>query len=100
RSRTSVRVGQAGCRVRLESWTPLPLRRARRSVDKAGDLPGHACLPLQAGDRPQGVEMTFLRSLASDLGRVGRFAPVASYQRFAYVCGALLALSGVFHVVV
>lgn len=44
--------------------------------------------------------MTFVRSLASDLGRVGRFAPVASYQRFAYVCGALLALSGVFHVVV
>ena len=44
--------------------------------------------------------MTFVRSLTTDLGRVGRFAPVASYQRFAYVCGALLALSGVFHVVV
>jgi len=44
--------------------------------------------------------MTFVRSLASDLGRVGRFTPVASYQRFAYVCGALLVLSGAFHGVV
>lgn len=41
--------------------------------------------------------MTFLRTLTADLGRVGRFVPVASYQRFAYVCGALLALSGVVH---
>lgn len=41
--------------------------------------------------------MTFLRTLIADLGLVGRFVPVASYQRFAYVCGALLALSGVVH---
>ena len=27
----------------------------------------------------------------------GRFTPVASYQRFAYLCAALLMLSGLFH---
>jgi hypothetical protein len=32
-----------------------------------------------------------------DLLRAGRFTPVASYQRFAYLCAALLVLSGLFH---
>jgi len=41
-----------------------------------------------------------MKDLLSDLSRVGRFTPVASYQRFAYVCGALLVLSGLFHTVV
>jgi hypothetical protein len=38
--------------------------------------------------------------LVADLVRIGRFTPVASFQRFAYVCAALLILSGLFHGVV
>jgi len=41
-----------------------------------------------------------MKDLLSDLYRVGRFTPVASYQRFAYVCAALLILGGLFHGVV
>lgn len=41
--------------------------------------------------------MSFLRSLFADLRAVGGFVPVASYQRLAYVGGALLMLSGVVH---
>ena len=43
------------------------------------------------------IGVTFARQLLADVGRVGRFVPVASYQRFAYYCGALLLLSGVLH---
>jgi len=43
------------------------------------------------------VDVIFIKDLVKDLIRVARFTPVASYQRFAYVCGALLVLSGVFH---
>jgi hypothetical protein len=41
-----------------------------------------------------------MRQLARAVVRVGRFTPAASYQRFAYWCGALLLLSGTFHAVV
>lgn len=41
--------------------------------------------------------MSFARQLATDVARVGRFVPAASYQRFAYACGALLVLSGIVH---
>ncbi|TCO35223.1 hypothetical protein EV652_101102 [Kribbella steppae] len=40
------------------------------------------------------------KSLPAAVAEVARFTPTASYQRFAYVCGALLALSGLFHLVV
>jgi hypothetical protein len=36
----------------------------------------------------------------NDVLRVGRFTPVTAYQRFAYVCSALLVTSGLFHGVV
>lgn len=39
-----------------------------------------------------------MRDLWTDLVRVGRFTPVAGYQRIGYLCGAALALSGLFHV--
>jgi hypothetical protein len=38
-----------------------------------------------------------MKALLSDLVDAGRFTRVAPYQRFAYVCGALLLLSGAFH---
>jgi len=38
-----------------------------------------------------------MKDAAKELLRVGRFTPVTSYQRFGYVCGALLVASGVFH---
>ena len=38
--------------------------------------------------------------LIRDVVRVGRVTQVASYQRFAYGCAALLVLSGAFHAVV
>jgi hypothetical protein len=38
-----------------------------------------------------------MKALLRDLAHRGRFSPVAPYQRFAYVCGALLVLSGLFH---
>jgi hypothetical protein len=38
--------------------------------------------------------------LFKDLVRIGRFAPAASYQRFAYVCSALMVFSGLAHVLV
>ena len=41
-----------------------------------------------------------MKELVRDVARVGRFTPVASYQRFAYWCSALLVLSGLFHAVV
>ena len=41
--------------------------------------------------------MSVLRSLFADLRAVGGFVPVASYQRLAYVGGALLMLSGLVH---
>jgi hypothetical protein len=41
-----------------------------------------------------------MRAVLADLRRIGRFTPVAPYQRFAYVCGVLLVLSGLFHGVV
>ena len=41
-----------------------------------------------------------MKDLVKDLLRVGRFAPVESYQRLAYGCAALLVFSGAFHGVV
>jgi len=41
-----------------------------------------------------------MNELVRDVVRVGRFTAVASYQRFAYWCSALLVLSGAFHAVV
>ena len=41
-----------------------------------------------------------MRQLVADLWRLGRFTPAAPYQRFAYVCAALLVASGLFHGVV
>ena len=41
-----------------------------------------------------------MKDLVQDIARVGRFTPVASHQRFAYWCGALLLLSAAFHAVV
>jgi hypothetical protein len=41
-----------------------------------------------------------MRELLADLWRIGRFTPVAPYQRLAYGCGVLLILSGLVHVVV
>ncbi len=41
-----------------------------------------------------------MRQLVADLVRLGRFTPVAPYQRLAYVCAALLVASGLFHGVV
>lgn len=41
-----------------------------------------------------------MKDLLSDVIRVGKFTPVTSSQRFAYVCAALLLLSGLFHAVV
>src|SRR5687768_12005768 len=38
-----------------------------------------------------------MSGLVNDFLRVGRFTPVASYQRFGYVCAALLVVSGAFH---
>jgi len=38
-----------------------------------------------------------MNDLLKAIAREGRFTPAASYQRFAYVCGALLMLSGLFH---
>jgi hypothetical protein len=38
--------------------------------------------------------------LMKDFRRVGRFTPVASYQRFGYVCAALLVVSAAVHGVV
>ncbi len=38
-----------------------------------------------------------MQDLVKEFVRAARFTPVASFQRFAYVCGALLVLSGVFH---
>ncbi|MPZ96369.1 MAG: hypothetical protein GEU96_16000 [Propionibacteriales bacterium] len=38
-----------------------------------------------------------MQDLVKDFVRAARFTPVASFQRFAYVCGGLLVLSGVFH---
>jgi hypothetical protein len=43
------------------------------------------------------IDVAFVRQLLADVGRIGRFVPVASYQRLAYCCGALLLLSGVVH---
>jgi len=40
------------------------------------------------------------KGLVAAVSAVGRFTPTASYQRFAYACGALLLLSGLFHLVV
>lgn len=41
-----------------------------------------------------------MKALLMDLVRIGRFRPVAPYQRFAYLCAAVLVLSGVAHGVV
>ena len=41
-----------------------------------------------------------MRELLADLWRIGRFTPVAPYQKVGYGCGALLILSGLVHVVV
>lgn len=41
-----------------------------------------------------------MRELVADLVRFGRFTPVEPYQRFGYLCGALLILSGLVHGVV
>jgi hypothetical protein len=38
--------------------------------------------------------------LPAEVRRIGRFTPAASYQRFGYVCGVLLMLSGLVHAVV
>ena len=39
-----------------------------------------------------------MAELVARLARIGRFTAVPAYQRFAYYCGALLVLSGLFHV--
>jgi len=44
------------------------------------------------------VGVTRTEPVIAGLNRVGRFVPVASYQRLGYVCGAVLLLSGLFHV--
>jgi hypothetical protein len=44
--------------------------------------------------------MTFARDVVADLGHIGRFVPVAPYQRFAYAGAALLVVSGLAHGVV
>jgi hypothetical protein len=41
-----------------------------------------------------------MSDVVRELARVGRFEHVPVYQRFAYVCGGLLILSGLFHGVV
>jgi hypothetical protein len=41
-----------------------------------------------------------VRNAVHQILRVGRFTPVTAYQRFAYVCGALLVTSGLLHGVV
>jgi hypothetical protein len=41
-----------------------------------------------------------MKELVADLVRIGRFTTVASYQRFGYLCGGLLILSGLVHGVV
>jgi hypothetical protein len=41
-----------------------------------------------------------VRELVAELWRIGRFTPVARYQRFAYVCAGLLIINGLFHIVV
>ena len=41
-----------------------------------------------------------MSELFKELVRIGRFVPATSYQRFAYVCSALLILSGLVHGVV
>ena len=38
-----------------------------------------------------------MKDLLHDLVRIGRFVPATAYQRFGYLCAALLVLSGVFH---
>jgi hypothetical protein len=50
--------------------------------------------------RLRGTGSDAVKDSLNDLLRVGRFAPVTAYQRFAYVCGALLVASGLFHAVV
>ena len=39
-----------------------------------------------------------MRAVIADVVGKGRFTPVASYQRFGYVCAALLVASGLFHI--
>ena len=41
-----------------------------------------------------------MSAVTHEIIRAGRFAPAASYQRFAYACAGLLLLSGVFHGIV
>jgi hypothetical protein len=41
--------------------------------------------------------MTVMRTLITDVARIGRFLPTAPYQRFAYACATLLVVSGVVH---
>lgn len=38
-----------------------------------------------------------MKDVAADLVRIGRFVPETAYQRFGYLCGALLVLSGFVH---
>ena len=38
-----------------------------------------------------------MTDVTDEIQRAGRFAEIASYQRFAYACAALLLVSGVFH---
>lgn len=38
-----------------------------------------------------------MRTVLTDLVRVGRFTPAAPYQRFGYACAAVLFASGLFH---
>jgi hypothetical protein len=39
-----------------------------------------------------------MRTVVADVVSKGRFTPVASYQRFGYVCAGLLVASGLFHI--
>jgi len=41
-----------------------------------------------------------MKDALADVLRTGRFTQLTSYQRFGYMVGALLILSGVFHGVV
>ena len=38
-----------------------------------------------------------MRELLRDLVRIGRFVPATAFQRFGYLCAALLMVSGLFH---
>jgi hypothetical protein len=54
----------------------------------------------EPGEVSVGTTTDSRQGIVAAVSEVGRFAPIASYQRFAYACGALLVLSGLLHVLV